>query len=68
MEGVKKIREEQGLSLRELAARSGITKTTILGIEHGRHSPTVDTLQRLADAMGVEVVDFFVPKVRKAAA
>jgi transcriptional regulator with XRE-family HTH domain len=50
---VKKQREAAGLSLRMLAARSGISASMISDIERGTKSPTVITVVRLAQALGV---------------
>ena len=50
---VKEQREAAGLSLRKLAARSGISASMISDIERGAKSPTVITVVRLAQALGV---------------
>lgn len=46
-------REAAGLSLRMLAARSGISTSMISDIERGAKSPTVTTVVHLAQALGV---------------
>ncbi len=63
MEELRRIREERGLSQQGLSDASGVNKATINQIERGRRSPNVDTLAKLADALGVEVGDFF-PKAQ----
>ena len=50
---VKQQREAAGFSLRVLAVRSGISASMISDIERGAKSPTVTTLVRLAQALGV---------------
>jgi transcriptional regulator with XRE-family HTH domain len=50
---VKQQREAAGFSLRTLAARSGISASMISDIERGTKSPTVTTLVRLSQALGV---------------
>jgi len=50
---VKHQREAAGLSLRMLAERSGVSPSMISDIERGAKSPTVTTLVRLAQALGV---------------
>ena len=50
---VKQQRAALGFSLRVLAARSGISSSMISDIERGTKSPTVVTLVRLAQALGV---------------
>jgi transcriptional regulator with XRE-family HTH domain len=50
---VKQQREAAGFSLRMLAARSGISASMISDIERGTKSPTITTVVRLAQALGV---------------
>src|SRR5690349_4660685 len=50
---VKQQREAAGFSLRDLAARSGISASMISNIERGTKSPTVITVVRIAQALGV---------------
>jgi transcriptional regulator with XRE-family HTH domain len=44
-------RRRQGLSLRELAARSGVSKALLSRIEHGAANPSLGTLWRLVAAL-----------------
>lgn len=50
---VRQQREAAGLSLRGLAANSGISASMISEIERGTKSPSVATVVRLAQALGV---------------
>jgi transcriptional regulator with XRE-family HTH domain len=52
---VKQRREAAGYSLRMLATRSGISSSMISDIERGAKSPTLITVARLAQALGVSV-------------
>jgi transcriptional regulator with XRE-family HTH domain len=61
-EVLKRLREEKGISLRQLAARSGLSPNALSTIERGRVSPSVSTLYKLADALGVPITAFFVPE------
>lgn len=45
-------RIEQNLTQEQLAQRSGIRQSNISRIENGTCSPTIATLQQLADGMG----------------
>jgi transcriptional regulator with XRE-family HTH domain len=63
MEELTRIRNERGWSQQRLADESGVNKATINQIERGRRSPNVETLEKLADALGAEVADFF-PKAQ----
>jgi len=46
------LRQEQGWSLDELAARSGVSKATLSRLERGETSPTASLLGRLCTAYG----------------
>lgn len=59
MEELARIRNERGWSQQRLADESGVNKATINQTERGRRSPNVETLAKLARALGVEVADFF---------
>ncbi|MDQ3655764.1 MAG: helix-turn-helix domain-containing protein [Chloroflexota bacterium] len=51
-------RLEQGLSQRELASRSGLSRSYVCDIERGRGAhPSVETLDKLATALGFARVD-----------
>jgi transcriptional regulator with XRE-family HTH domain len=54
---VRRLRDAHGLSLGQLAERSGIGKATLFKIERQRTNPTLDTLASLADAFSVEIED-----------
>lgn len=49
---VVRLRAREGLSQEELARRMGTTKASISRLESGRHRPTMETLRRLAEALG----------------
>lgn len=53
---VAKLREEKGLSQRDLAALVGKPQSTIGRIESGKTSPTVETLSQIAEAVGKELI------------
>lgn len=54
---VRELREAKDLTTYELAQRSGIHRPNISRIESGRHMPNLDTLMRLAQALGTSVAD-----------
>jgi transcriptional regulator with XRE-family HTH domain len=53
------LRESQGLTLRDLADRSGVDANTINQVELGHRKPRPSTLRKLAKALEVDVADFF---------
>ncbi|MFC4913897.1 helix-turn-helix domain-containing protein [Actinomadura gamaensis] len=50
-QNVQRLRAAAGISLADLAAASGISKTTLHGIELGQGNPTLSTLWSLATAL-----------------
>lgn len=50
---LKKIREQKGISVRQLAYMSGVSKSQISAIENGTSIPTILVLCQLADALHV---------------
>ena len=53
---IPEARRRSGLSQGELARRSGTSRPTLSAYEHGRVSPTLETLERILDAAGQELV------------
>lgn len=62
---VRKIREDQGLSIRDLSKRSGIAISYIVRIEAGEANPSVKVMCRLANALNVQVQELFSCKDKK---
>lgn len=56
---LKALREEKGLSMRELASQSGTSVSLISKIEAGKVSPTVLSLQKIVESMDIELYEFF---------
>jgi transcriptional regulator with XRE-family HTH domain len=56
---LRRLRREQGLSIRSLAAKCGLSANTLSLIENQRTSPSVHTLQSVARGLGVPLVTFF---------
>lgn len=52
---LRTIREERGLSTRELAERTGLAHSHIVRIENGKYNLRIDTLNTIADALGAEI-------------
>lgn len=48
---LKKERERKGLSMTQLAAKSGLSLSIISFLERGLRNPTLDTLLRVAEAL-----------------
>lgn len=55
-------RNEQNLTQKELAERTGINQADISKLENGTRNPSLKLLKRLADGMGMALKIEFVPK------
>lgn len=58
MERIRQLRAERGLSQAKLAVRADMDPATLNRLEQGKGNPNLRTLERVADALGVEVADF----------
>nr|ARK09014.1 transcriptional regulator [Fibrella sp. ES10-3-2-2] len=50
---IREVRKAKGLTQEELAAKMGVQKAMVNGLEQGRSSPTVKTLEKVASALGL---------------
>ena len=57
-------RKASGLTQKDLAERTGIAQADISKLENGNANPSLRTLQRLADGMGMKLKLEFVPADR----
>lgn len=56
---VRKLRAARKLTQENLAVDAGVDRTAISGIERGEYNASVNLLDRLATAMGVDISVFF---------
>lgn len=63
---VKRQREIAHISLRRLAELSGVSSAMVSRIENGQVSPSLATLEALAEALSLSVVTFFADTVKTA--
>jgi len=59
---IRQIREGKGLSQEGLAGIAELHRTYVSSVERGERNISVDSLERLADALGVDVRAFFEPE------
>ena len=57
---LRQLRDQKGLSARQVAELAGLTPAYLSRLENGRVSPTVATLARLVSAMGETMATLFV--------
>jgi len=66
-ENVRRLRIAAGLSQAELAARMGVDRSYVSGLEQGQRNPTIVTLWHTAKALGAKLQDLTVEPRRRAA-
>ena len=54
---LRHIRQERGLSLRELGVRAGIHAVSLVRLEAGKFDPRLSTLRKLAEALEMTVCE-----------
>lgn len=54
---LRRLRRERGLSQEQFALEHGIDRTYVSGLERATRNPTLEVVQRLADALKVDVVE-----------
>jgi putative transcriptional regulator len=56
---IRPLRESAGLTQAELARRIGVTRQTLIAIEQGRYSPTLELAFQIAQVLGVRLDTVF---------
>lgn len=59
---IKQICKEKKMTLQELASIVGISLNSISGLATGKQKPSFKTLEKLSNALNVEVSELFAPK------
>ena len=52
-------RKARGLSQRALAQLAGLDRTYVGSVERGERNVSIDNVERLAEALGIELADLF---------
>ena len=56
---LRALREQAGLTQAEVARRVGVTRQTLIAIEQGKYSPTLELAFQLCRVYGVRIDDAF---------
>jgi transcriptional regulator with XRE-family HTH domain len=60
-ERLRALRRARRATLRTVAERSGLSESFLSQVERGRSSASIESLRRVADALGVSMADLFEP-------
>src|SRR5918998_5028287 len=63
---VRGLRRERGLTLEELAERSGVSRAMISKVERGEKNPTLVVAAKLAEGLGITLSEFAGTEERRA--
>jgi transcriptional regulator with XRE-family HTH domain len=58
-EHIRRLRSERGLSVRAFAAQTGFSPSFISQLENGQVSPSLGSMQKIAETLGVTLGEFF---------
>lgn len=58
-ERIRILRKERGWSQEELGERADLHHTYVGAVERGEKNASIDTLDKIAEALGVEMIDLF---------
>lgn len=59
---IRQLRESRGMTQSQLQARSRVSRSYLSRIESGQMTPSLGTLEKIAEALGVGLNRFFVPQ------
>ena len=60
-ERLRELRRFRRCTLRTISARSGLSESFLSQVERGRSSASIESLRRVAEALGVSMADLFEP-------
>ncbi|MGC4960868.1 helix-turn-helix domain-containing protein [Gordonia sp. DT101] len=56
---IREVRKTRGLTMVQLAESAGVSQGLISQVENGRADPSLETLRRIAEALGAPLFDLF---------
>jgi transcriptional regulator with XRE-family HTH domain len=59
---IRQLRDSRGLTQSQLQARSRVSRSYLSRIESGQMTPSLGTLEKIAEALGVGLSRFFIPE------
>jgi transcriptional regulator with XRE-family HTH domain len=64
-ERIRLLRERRGLLQKELAEKTGLSVQTISNLERGKGAPSISTIKKIAETLGVPPTVFFEDDVKR---
>lgn len=60
---IKDILKSRGLTAKDVAATAGVTEAMLSNIANGKGNPSLQSLMKIADALGVSVAELFTDEI-----
>ena len=60
---IKDILKSRGLTAKDVAATAGVTEAMLSNISNGKGNPGLQSLMKIADALGVSVAELFTDEI-----
>jgi transcriptional regulator with XRE-family HTH domain len=64
---IRQLREARAMTQSQLQARSGVSRSYLSRIESGQMTPSLGTLEKIAESLGVGLNRFFIPATKSEA-
>lgn len=64
-ENIRTIRKLKKISINKLSKLAGVSLGFLSDIENGKTNPSIDTLEKISEALEVDVKDFFEPTLNE---
>ncbi len=64
---IRQLREARGMTQSQLQSRSGVSRSYLSRIESGQMTPSLGTLEKIAESLGVGLNRFFIPATKSEA-
>ena len=56
---LRRLRQDRQMTQQALAEKAGVSRQTIIAVEAGKYSPSLELAFRIADAFGVPITEVF---------
>ena len=56
---IREVRKDKGVTLNDLAKKVGVTASLISQVERGLADPSISTLKKVSDSLGISISSFF---------
>ena len=62
---IRELRKHRGITLKEFSQKVGVTASLISQVERGVAAPSISSLKKISDALGISIAVFFNDQAQK---